>query len=468
MSGNPTFAERPLRAELKPVLLELGIVTPTPVQEACLAAGLGQDLLVQARTGSGKTLAFALPILEKISGEKRFPQALVLAPTRELALQIAKAVSPLAHAVGARCIALTGGTELAPQIKALTSPRGAQIVAGTPGRVLDHLERGSLSVREVSIVVLDEGDHLLDLGFKDEIDAILEKTKGRERTLLFSATIPPEVEALARVHTKDARRIVVDTRESAHADIEHQAYPVPESSRAEALANLIFFEQPERTLVFCATRQGARSLSERLPLLGISAGLISGELDQAARNRALDAFREGICHVLVATDVAARGIDVPATTHVIHYNLAETAEAYVHRSGRTGRAGRKGLAVSLVSMRERSRFATLVRPSGVKIRWRELPDPQAIARRRIEHLAELSLGEVEAGPHAVEQAQRIANARPVDPALLARVLQVAASLEGPPGFELGEALREDASRPRPPGRREHHDRRHRPGPRRPR
>ena len=149
-TANPTFGERPLRAELKPVLEELGIVTPTPVQEACLAAGLGQDLLVQARTGSGKTLAFALPILERISSEKRFPQALVLAPTRELALQIAKAVSPLAHAVGARCIALTGGTELAPQIKALTSHRGAQIVAGTPGRVLDHLERGSLSVREVS------------------------------------------------------------------------------------------------------------------------------------------------------------------------------------------------------------------------------------------------------------------------------------------------------------------------------
>jgi ATP-dependent RNA helicase DeaD len=449
VNGNPNFAERPLRAELKPVLLELGIVTPTPVQQACLEVGLGQDLLVQARTGSGKTLAFSLPILERMTGEKRFPQALVLAPTRELALQIAKAVSPLTRAIDARCIALTGGTELGPQIKALTSPRGAQLVVGTPGRVLDHLRRGTLSVKEVSVVVLDEGDHLLDLGFKDEIDAILEKTKDRERTLLFSATLPPEVEALARAHTKDARRIVVDARESAHADIEHQAYAVPESARAEALANLLFFEQPERTLVFCATRQGARSLSERLPLLGISAGLISGELDQEARNRALDAYREGICHVLVATDVAARGIDVPATTHVIHYNLAETPEAYTHRSGRTGRAGRKGLAISLVSTWERSRFAMLVRPSKAKIRWKDIPDPQAIARQRIEHLAELALGEVEPGPHAVEHANRIANARPLDAAFLARILQVAASLEGPPGFELAEALREDATQPRP-------------------
>jgi ATP-dependent RNA helicase DeaD len=451
MSDPVPFLDQALRAELKPALAELGFTQPTPVQQACLEAGLGTDLLVQARTGSGKTLAFGLPLLGRVQGEDRLPQALVLAPTRELALQIAKALSPLTKAIDARCVALTGGAEIGPQLKALHSPRGAQIVVGTPGRVLDHLERGSLVTKKVSVVVLDEGDHLLDLGFKDELDAILEKTKTRERTLLFSATIPREIDELARKHMHEPRRLMVDTVKTAHVDIEHQAYAVPDEARVEALANLILFEQPERTLVFCATRIAARSLSERLPLLGISAGLISGELEQAARNRALDAYREGICHVLVATDVAARGIDVPATTHVIHYNLAETAEAYVHRSGRTGRAGRKGLAISLVSMRERSRFAGLVRPSGVKVRWRELPGPGDILRRRIEVLAErvLAADAPEPGAHALEHAHRIANAKPLDATSLARLLDAAAAQEGPPGFDVALALREEAKRPRP-------------------
>ena len=470
MSDPAPFAERPLRAELKPALAELGFVQPTPVQQACLEAGLTTDLLVQARTGSGKTLAFGLPILERVQGDDRLPQALVLAPTRELALQIAKALSPLSKAVDARCVALTGGADIGPQLKALSSPRGAQIVVGTPGRVLDHLERGSLVVKKVAIVVLDEGDHLLDLGFKDELDAILEKTKDRERTLLFSATIPKEIDALAKKHMRETRTLAIDPVKTAHGDIEHQAYPAPDDSRAEALANLILYEQPERTLVFCATRIDARSLSERLPLLGISAGLISGELEQAARNRALDAYREGICHVLVATDVAARGIDVPATTHVIHYNLAETAEAYVHRSGRTGRAGRKGLAISLVAMRERNRFASLVRPSGVKVRWRELPSPDDILRRRIEVLAERVLvpDAPEPGPHAMEHAHRIANAKPLDPIVIARLLEASAAVEGPPGFDVALALREEAKRPKPSWRPRGHGPRgpRHPGPRR--
>ncbi len=445
------FAERPIRSELKPALASLNLITPTPVQDATLEAGLGQDLLVQAKTGSGKTLAFGLLILEKIDGDEREPQALVLAPVRELALQIAKVLSPLAHAVGARCIALTGGAEMGPQVKALTSHKGAQLVIGTPGRVLDHLERKTLHPKKISVVVLDEGDHLLDLGFKEELEAILEKTKTRERTLLFSATIPPEVEALARAHTRDARRLTIDSGLVAHGDIEHRAYPVPDSARAEALANLLFFERPERTLVFCGTRQGARGLSERLPLLGISAGLISGELDQDARNRALDAYREGLCHVLVATDVAARGIDVPATTHVVHYNLAETPDAYVHRSGRTGRAGRKGMALSLVSPRERVRFGHQLRDARVKVVWKDVPGPDTILRRRIERFAETILAPDGAapGPHADEHAHRIAKATPLDAALLARVLERAVALEGPPGFDLTSAFRQEASRPPP-------------------
>lgn len=447
-----SFAATALRSELKAALAELGLTTPTPVQAACLAAGLARDLLAQAKTGSGKTLAFGLPILDGLDSGERLSQALVLAPTRELALQIAKALSPLSRAIDARCVALTGGAEIGPQLKALASPRGAQVAIGTPGRVLDHLNRGSLSARSVRTVVLDEGDHLLDMGFKDELDAILAKMPAGRRTLLFSATVPPEVVALASRHARDPLRLAIDSPTEAHADIEHLAYAVPQHHKAEALANILFFEHPERTVVFCATRQGARGLSERLPLLGIPAGLISGELDQVARNRALDAFREGRCHVLVATDVAARGIDVPATTHVIHFSLPETHEAYLHRSGRTGRAGRKGVAVSLVSNPERLAFARLVKGSGVRVRWKDLPGPGPIRHRRIERLTERLLVEEpsERTPQAVQHAQRLLNALPEGAGaggLVARLLDAAAELEGEPGFDLGAAIKAEANRP---------------------
>jgi ATP-dependent RNA helicase DeaD len=454
---NPTpappdsFVVARIRPELKAALAALDFSRPTPVQSACLAAGIERDLLVQAKTGSGKTLAFGLPILDSLDAAERLPQALVLAPTRELAIQIAKALSPLSQAIGARCIGLTGGAEMRPQLKALASPKGAQIAIGTPGRVLDHLNRGSLAARCVKTVVLDEGDHLLDLGFKDELDAIFAKMPRERRTLLFSATVPPEVLALVERHVRDPLRLVIDAASEAHADIEHLAYVVPHLQKAEALANLLFYERPERTVLFCATRQQARELSERLPLLGIPAGLISGELDQVARNRALDAFRAGRCHVLVATDVAARGIDVPSTTHVIHFSLPETNEAYVHRSGRTGRAGRKGIALSLVSSRERTAFARLVKALGLKVRWKDVPGPEAIARRRIERLTErLLAGEPsENTPYAVEQSQRLWNALPEgsDPrVLVARLLEAAADLEGERGFDLTASIKAEAAR----------------------
>lgn len=452
----PTFSESKLRPELKGAIAALGFTHPTAVQTACLEAGIGQDLVVQAKTGSGKTLAFGLPILEALEPGIREPQALVLAPTRELALQIAKALAPLARALDVRCIPLTGGAEMRPQLKALASSSGSKIVIGTPGRVLDHLNRSTLSPDRMKTVVLDEGDHLLDMGFKDEIDAILSSLPEDRRTLLFSATLPPEVEALASRHTKNPRKLTIDRGSVAHADIEHQAYPAPANMKVETLANILLFERSERSVVFCATRQGARELSERLPLLGIPAGLISGELDQTARNRALDAFREGRCHVLVATDVAARGIDVPATTHVVHFSLADTPEAYVHRSGRTGRAGRKGTAISLVAARERGAFARLVKGVGVKIKWKEVPQPLQIRRRRIELLVDRLVAEPEdealRTPQALEHAQRLRNSipegAPLEP-LLARVLDVAVELEGEPGYDLADAIKAEAAAPFP-------------------
>jgi ATP-dependent RNA helicase DeaD len=460
MSHEPTtFADARLRPELRAAISELGFTTPTPVQAACLAAGLSRDLLVQAKTGSGKTLAFGLPILDAIQPVNRFPQAVVLAPTRELALQIAKALTPLARALDSRCIPLTGGADIGPQLKALASPQGAQVVIGTPGRVLDHLNRRSLSPDSVATVVFDEGDHLLDLGFKDELDAIMARMPQRRRTLLFSATVPPAVESLARRHTHDPAKLVIDAATDAHADIEHVAYAVPENHKAEALANLIFFERPERTVVFCATRQGARELSERLPLLGIPAGLISGELEQNARNRALNAFREGRCHVLVATDVAARGIDVPATTHVVHFSPAETHESYVHRSGRTGRAGRKGVAISLVSGFDRAPFSRLVKRAGVAVEWRDIPTPAVIRKRRIERLVERLLAEEpsERSHHSLEQGRRLAPDLPAEGealGLVARLLDAAAELEGEPGFDLAAAFRAEVAKapPRRPSR----------------
>ncbi|MCO5167426.1 MAG: DEAD/DEAH box helicase [Planctomycetes bacterium] len=445
-----TFADAALRPELKAALAALGFTHPTPVQTACLAAGLGRDLLVQARTGSGKTLAFGLPLLDAFDGAVHGPQALVIAPTRELALQIAKALAPLARALDVRCIALTGGADMNAQLQGLAVPR-PQLVIGTPGRVLDHLQRESLDPSALRAVVLDEGDHLLDLGFKDELDAILAATPPERRTLMFSATMPPEVEALARRNTKDPRKVVIDAASVAHADIEHVAYGVPDQGKPEALANLLLYERPERTVVFCATREQARELSERLPLLGIPAALISGELQQRARNRALDAFREGRCHVLVATDVAARGIDVPATSHVIHFSLADTHETYIHRSGRTGRAGRKGVALSLVSQRERTGFGFMTKRARVKIDWRDLPGPGEIRRRRVELLAERLLGEgvIERTPEALESARRLVDATPHSDGpvgLVARLLDAAADLEGEPGYDLGPAFAAERAR----------------------
>ncbi|MBX3468447.1 MAG: DEAD/DEAH box helicase [Planctomycetes bacterium] len=456
-----TFADAALRPELKAALAALGFTHPTPVQSACLAAGLGHDLLVQARTGSGKTMAFGLPLLDGFDAAVQKPQALVIAPTRELALQIAKALSPLARAVDARCVALTGGADMHAQLQGLAIPRPA-LVIGTPGRVLDHLQRESLDPSALRAVVLDEGDHLLDLGFKDELDAILAATPPERRTLMFSATLPPEVEALARRNTKDARKVVIDAASVAHADIEHVAYGVPEQGKPEALANLLLYERPERTVVFCATREQARELSERLPLLGIPAALISGELQQRARNRALDAFREGRCHVLVATDVAARGIDVPATSHVIHFSLADSHETYIHRSGRTGRAGRKGVALSLVAQRERTGYGFMTKRARVKVEWRDLPGPGEIRRRRVELLAERLLGEgvMERTPEALTSARRLVESTPHADGpvgLVARLLDAAADLEGEPGYDLSgafaaERARAEARRERPAGR----------------
>jgi len=408
------FAATSLRPELKTALANLGFTNPMPVQAAVLEAGLERDLVVQARTGSGKTLAFGLPILDKLAPEARNPKALVLAPTRELALQIAKALAPLAEAVGARCVALTGGAGYGQQLAGLRDRRGQQLIVGTPGRVRDHLEKKSFVATEVETVVLDEGDQLLDMGFEEDLDAIIAFMPAERRNLLFSATIPPAVERLVRKATKDARRLDLDSGATPHADIEHLAIAAPAQRKAEALANLLLYERPERTVVFCATRQGARELAENLPLLGIPAGLISGELDQSARNRALDAFRAGRCHVLVATDVAARGIDVPDTTHVVHASLPGTHEAYVHRSGRTGRAGRRGVAISLVAPGERQYYARLTRSAGVKPRWISLPDPEGIRRRRVARLVDRLLAEAAEGgtptasPEATTQARRLA------------------------------------------------------------
>jgi ATP-dependent RNA helicase DeaD len=449
-AGPALFADATLRVELKAALAAFGFTEPTPVQSACLATGLGQDLIVQARTGSGKTLAFGLPILDAFDAAQSVPQALIIAPTRELALQICKALAPMARAIDAQCVALTGGADVFPQLKGLSSPRGPKLVIGTPGRVLDHIKRGSLKPGTIRTVVLDEGDHLLDLGFKDELDAILEAMPAERRVLLFSATVQPDVEALARKHTKDAKKLVIDAAATAHADIEHIAYSVPSSARAESLANLLLYERPERTVVFCATRQQARELSELLPLLGIPAGLISGELEQNARNRALEAFREGRCHVLVATDVAARGIDVPATTHVVHFTLAGSDEAYVHRSGRTGRAGRKGVALSLVANREEFAFQRLIRSARIKVQWKPLPNPALIRGRRVELLAERLLKEspTERTAEAIESARKLVSAPPPGDdmvGLVARLLDAAAELEGEPGYDLDSAIAADAA-----------------------
>ena len=344
------FAALGLRPELVSTLVDLGYEEPTPIQREAVPVLLaGQDLLGQAATGTGKTAAFALPILERLpDGDRgRPPRALVLTPTRELAMQVSQAVHAYGRRLGARVLPVYGGQPIWRQLKELG--RGVDVVVATPGRAVDLIGRGSLHLDAVEVVVLDEADEMLDMGFAEDLDTILAATPTARQTVLFSATLPARIDQLARQHLTDPQRITIGRRQAGEEHtpkVRQLAYVVPRGAKPAALGRLLDIEAPEAAIVFCGTRVEVDALTEVMNGRGYRAEALHGGMDQDQRDRVMDRLRSGTADLLVATDVAARGLDIDHLTHVINHDVPAAAETYTHRIGRVGRAGRTGVAAS--------------------------------------------------------------------------------------------------------------------------
>ncbi|MEH2504511.1 ATP-dependent RNA helicase DeaD [Bradyrhizobium sp. AZCC 1578] len=400
----------PANAPLARALAERNYDRLTPVQTAVLADEAdGRDLLVSAQTGSGKTVAYGLAIgTNLLDGAERFeraaaPLALIVAPTRELALQVHRELGWLYQHAEARVVSCVGGMDPRREQRELAA--GAHIVVGTPGRLCDHLRRGRLDVSELKAIVLDEADEMLDLGFREDMEFILQATPDDRRTLLFSATLPQGIIALAKEYQQQAFRVEVAGDEGGHADIEYRAIRIAAGDVEHAVVNLLrYFESPG-TLVFCNTREAVRHLQATLLERGFSVVALSGELTQNERTLALQALRDGRARVCVATDVAARGIDLPNLDLVIHADLPNDPEVMQHRSGRTGRAGRKGVSILLVPPARRRRADMLLKLAGIDAAWGLAPQPDEIRKLDQERLLrdDVFAGEITAEDEALAQ-----------------------------------------------------------------
>lgn len=389
-------------APLARALADRNYSEPTPVQAAVLEeAAAGRDLLVSSQTGSGKTVAYGLALGADLIGEAEvlpragLPLALIVAPTRELALQVQRELAWLYGEAKARIIACVGGMD--PRREAMLLAEGAHIVVGTPGRLRDHLDRGQLDLSALKAVVLDEADEMLDLGFRDDLEFILEAAPEERRSLLFSATLPKAIIALAKSYQRDALRIEVAGTEGGHADIEYRAVRVYPRESERAVVNLLRFYDAPCALVFCNTRNAVRHLEAALLERGFAAVSLSGELSQSERNSALQALRDGRARICVATDVAARGIDLPGLTLVVHAELPNDSEVMQHRSGRTGRAGKKGISALLVPPSRRRKAQMLLAGAGVEAEWVAAPTQDEIRALDQERMLQDPLLSGEAG-----------------------------------------------------------------------
>ena len=348
-----TFSETGLSKNIQKAIIDLGFETLTPIQQEVIPYLLENqtDLIALAQTGTGKTAAFGLPVLHKMEVERKLPQAIILCPTRELCLQITKDMGSYAkYTKGLKVTAVYGGASIMPQIKSLKS--GTQIVVGTPGRVIDLINRKSLKLQDIEFVVLDEADEMLNMGFKDDLDTILAETPKTKQTFLFSATMPKEVMRISKNYMSNAKTIEVASRNEGAANIEHHYYMVNARDRYKALRRICDMNPDIYGIVFCRTRRETAEVADKLMQDGYNADAIHGELSQAQRDHVMGRFRTKKIEILVATDVAARGIDINELTHVINYNLPDDDEIYVHRSGRTGRAGKKGTSIIIAHSRE--------------------------------------------------------------------------------------------------------------------
>jgi ATP-dependent RNA helicase DeaD len=376
------FQELGLSEPILKAIAELGYEEPTPIQARTITRLLsGFDVIAQAQTGTGKTAAFALPIIETLDRDRSKPQALIMTPTRELAVQVAEAFHSYSKYSRVTILPVYGGQPIDRQLRALRS--GVQVVVGTPGRIQDHINRGTLMLDEIRTVVLDEADEMLAMGFIEDIEAILQATPAERQTALFSATMPEPIAKLAQRYMHDAERITVQAEQLTVPQIRQTYYEVGGRDKFEVLARILDYEQPSAAIIFCRTKGEVDNLGARLIARAYPAETLHGDLSQAQRDRVMARFRASQVELLVATDVAARGLDIDHLSHVINYDMPLDPEIYVHRIGRTGRAGRTGAAVTLVTPRERRLLWEIQRRTGAEIQRLRLPTiADVIARRR--------------------------------------------------------------------------------------
>jgi len=378
------FTEMGLSPDTLKSVQALGFETATPIQEQAIPVLLEgtRDFVGLASTGTGKTAAFGLPLLERIDPDQPFPQGIILCPTRELCLQIASDLNNFSkHRTSLKVVAVYGGSPIVSQIRDLK--RGAQIIVATPGRLLDLIERRAAKLDQVSMVVLDEADEMLNMGFKEELDKILGKMPEERVTWLFSATMAKGVARIAQNYQTDPVEVSVGGRNESAANIEHLCFMVHEKDRYQALKRILDFLPEIYGLVFCRTRAETQQVAEKLMQDGYSAESLHGDLSQAQRDAVMRKFRQKTVQILVATDVAARGLDVDDITHVIHYKLSDEIAAYTHRSGRTARAGKSGVSIALINMHERRRITDLERRNNIKISLEKIPDGKAICENQL-------------------------------------------------------------------------------------
>ena len=383
-----SFADLALRPELLRALSGLGYEEPTPIQREAIPPLLqGRDLLGQAATGTGKTAAFALPVLQRMPADGRGagPVALVLVPTRELAMQVSQAFHRYGRDLGVRVLPIYGGQPIGRQLQALE--RGVDVVVATPGRALDHMARGTLRLRGVQAVVLDEADEMLDMGFAEDIEAILDSTPEDRQTVLFSATMPARVDGIARRHLRDPVRIEMGHQAAAGDKgplVRQSAYVVPRAHKPAALGRVLDVEAPSAAIVFCRTREEVDQLTETMNGRGYRAEALHGGMDQEQRDRVMGRLRSGTADLLIATDVAARGLDIEQLSHVVNYNVPSAPEAYVHRIGRVGRAGREGVAITLAEPREHRMLKAIERVTKQRMTMEKVPTVADLRARRLE------------------------------------------------------------------------------------
>ncbi len=415
----PSFSDLNLSAPVLKALKDVGYETPSPIQAATIPLLLeGRDVLGQAQTGTGKTAAFALPILSNIDVKQTAPQALVLAPTRELAIQVAEAFqSYAAHIKGFHVLPIYGGQSYGPQLSSLR--RGVHVVVGTPGRVIDHIQKGSLDLSKLTTLVLDEADEMLRMGFIDDVEQILQQTPATRQTTLFSATMPPAIKRIAKTYLREPQEITVAAKTGTADNIRQRYWLVAGMHKLDALTRILEAEPFDGMIIFARTKLGTEELATKLQARGFSAAAINGDIAQQQRERTIDNLKKGKIDILVATDVAARGLDVERISHVINYDVPSDPESYTHRIGRTGRAGRSGEAILFITPRERSLLKLIERTTRQPVAPLELPTVKAVNEVRMTRFkdqirATLAEGNLDIFRSVIEDIEREDNVPAID------------------------------------------------------